>query len=150
MNDFVSRIEAVSAERAMAARVPGAVAPVQASAPVAQTATQGDMNSSGRQEQSRQEAMASAADYAKVRTEIAEILADLSASKDSAMAARVEAEGRLADLLPPPVVLLPMPPASRDRLEMAVQIANAMVRQAELTRAAQAHIAPGQAEALFA
>lgn len=150
MNEFVPRIEPTAAERIAPARAAAPVATVPQVDGAAQAAGQTDVNADDRREQARQEARASVADYTKVRTQIADIMAELSAARTPAPQARAQAERALNGMMPPPVVLIPMPPASRDVLEHAVRVANEIAQQANLARAAQANATPSLVEHVLA
>ncbi len=82
------------------------------------------------------EDVASAAEYAKVHVEIADILADLrSATNPPSVEA---AAGAIQAMMPVPIILVPLPPASKEAVEHAAVIARRMVE-----KAAYAHLAQG-------
>jgi len=152
MNDFVPRIESLPADRSVPpVRPVPAVAPVQAGGTAAQTGNGGQGNvgaDSGNQ--SRRDQMASTLDYAKVQARIANILAEMNADKADASAARANAEAQFQALRPDPTIIIPMPPASLDVIEHAIQVARAMAQEANLTRAAQANVAAGTVSQMMA
>jgi hypothetical protein len=149
MNDFVPRIESVSADRSvLPVRPVPAVAPIQPSSAAAQDAGQNGVGSDSG-EQARREHMASASDYARVQARIADILADMSVSMAPPETARSNAATALSDLRPGPTVIIPLPPASKEAIEHAVQLARSMAQQAALTRTAQANVGPGTVDQLL-
>lgn len=150
MNEYVPRIESVSAERAVQpVRPVAAVAPVQPGAGAGQAATQGEANADSG-EQARREHMASASDYARVQARIADILAELDTSSASPAEAHAHADAQMAALRPEPTVVIPLPPARIEVIEQAVAVARAMAEKAALTRAAQANVAVGTVDQMLA
>jgi len=148
MNEFVPRIDAVSADRAIAVRPVQPVAAVQAAAASGQSVAGGNANADSG-EQARREHMASASDYARVHARIADILADVDAAKDHPAATLQNIVDRL-EVARQPVVIIPMPPASIEQIERAVALAKDMVKHAALTRAAQANVPTGAVDKLMA
>jgi hypothetical protein len=148
MNEFVPRIESTPPDRA-AARPVSVVAPVQVANSSGLSAN-ADPDPGARQEKARQDNMASASDYAKVQSRVSAILAGLSSAADSTLQARGAAEAQIVALIPQPTVIVPMPPASRDVIERALEVARSMAQQATLTRAAQANVNSGTVQQLLA
>tara|TARA_R110000782_G_scaffold78276_5_gene155178 strand:- start:60161 stop:60610 length:450 start_codon:yes stop_codon:yes gene_type:complete len=146
MNEFVPRIETVPVERSVpAVRPVMAVESVQSGNGASQNGLGADTG-----EQARREHMASASDYARVQARIADILAHMDASAAEPEAALSNAETRLAMLRPDPTIVIPMPPASKEVIERAVDLARAMAQQAAITRSAQANVAQGTVDQLLA
>lgn len=139
MNEFVPRIDAIAPERLVASRPAPAVPLVQPSASAANAPNGSGVNPDGG-DQARREQMASAFDYARVQARVADILADITGSSEPPAQARSTAEAKLDALKPIPTVIIPMLPASVEVVEHAVEVARAVAQQAELARAAQAHV----------
>ncbi|WP_070157844.1 hypothetical protein [Sphingobium phenoxybenzoativorans] len=97
-----------------------------------------------------EEQLASAAEYARVHASIADILAGLRAGQSSNTQSNAEAESAITALLPQPVIIVPLPPASKEMVERAVMLAKAMADQAQVTRSAQAHLKPGTVDQILA
>jgi len=149
MNEFVPRIDSLSAERnTPPVRPAPAVAPVQPSAASSQGAnTSGAGTDAG--EHARREHMASASDYARVQARIADILADMHASTAEPAAALDEAQNRIGSLSLSSTVIIPLPPASVESIERAVQVAQAMAEQASLARSSQANVSTGTVDQIL-
>ena len=139
MNDYGSRSEVSPIDRA-ATR---ALSPVQAVPPAS-------LGRSGREAPgargaasqvdlaSIDEDVASVAEYAKVHVEIADILADLrSATNPPSVEA---AAGAIQALMPVPIILVPLPPASKEAVEHAADVARRIVARAAHAHAGQAHL----------
>lgn len=152
MNDFVPRIESLPPDRSVPpVRPVPAVAAVQAGAASTQSGGSGQGNvGSDAGGQARREQMASAFDYARVQTRIANILAEMTASKAAPAVAHADADAKLQALRPDPTIIIPLPPASLDTIEHALQVARAMAQDANLTRAAQANVAVATVNQLMA
>jgi hypothetical protein len=159
MNDFVSRSEILPVDRVTrtAAAVPSIQATTMASAEtdaavVAQgltaVATQSDSGvdlAAGSEEQ-----LASAAEYARVHASIADILANMRATSTVSASDISEPQQDIQSLLPQPVIIIPLPPASRDMVERAEMLAKDIAGRAVLSRSAQAHVKPGMVEQILA
>lgn len=146
MSDYLARSELPPVDRT-AVR---ATAPVQAVQPVSSSrATAGatrdvpqgvEDTPSSTDSSALDGGAASAAEYAQVHARIAGILADLHARggidvNDAAMAAQA--------MIPVPIVLVPLPPASREAVEQAAVLAKRMVAQASYAYAAHATLPRG-------
>ncbi|ANI78429.1 hypothetical protein [Sphingobium sp. EP60837] len=147
MNEYVSRSDLTQVDRAKA-RAPSAVPAVQ---PV--TAQQGVDPHAGKPHEGEigadlsEDDLASAAEYAKVHAKVADILADL---RSAASAPTIEgAEAELQSLLPAPIILVPLPPASREAVESAVMLGKRIAEQASYAHAAQAHLKRGTVDQLL-
>ncbi|MET0249904.1 MAG: hypothetical protein ABW164_09260 [Sphingobium sp.] len=89
----------------------------------------------------------SAADYARVRARIADILADLRAQGRASDL--TQAQGAIDAMLPQPLLLVPLPPASKDAVEFAAGLARKIAEQASHALAAQAHLPRGGVDGLL-
>ncbi len=81
------------------------------------------------------EDIASAAEYARVHAQIADILAHMRADAD------VSAESAASDIqsmMPVPVIIVPLPPASKEAVESAAHLARKIADQARYAHGAQA------------
>ena len=96
-----------------------------------------------------EEQLASAAEYARVHARINDILASLRDSGGPVRSASAS-EAAIVSLLPAPVVIVPLPPASRDMVEQAARVAKQVADQAAFARAAQAHVKPGTVDQVMA
>lgn len=152
MDDYLSRNSLPPADRAG----PRAVAIVQ---PAASAGSGHDAGTPGRSaaafaagagfDSDSEEQLASAAEYARVHARVTDILAGLRDGGGPAAAAGAS-EDALVSLLPAPIVIVPLPPASRDMVEHAARVAKRMVEQATFTRLAQAHVKPGMVDQIMA
>jgi hypothetical protein len=90
--------------------------------------------------------LSSAAEVAEAQAKIAALLSELDAAPidSGTLEARIEA------LLPRPTIIVPMPPASRDVVERAIEIAESIRAAAALSLAAQANVETGMAEGSLA
>lgn len=154
MNEYFSRSEISPVDRSVV-RAPAPAAAVQ---PVAasDTATgQRDMSASDARRRDDfatdvatvDEDAAGAAEYARVHARIADILADMRAgqnelSVDGASAA-VQA------MMPQPFIYIPLPPATREAVEQAADLAKRIAQQASYAYAAQAHVARGTVDQIL-
>lgn len=135
-------------DRISPARAVTAIAAVQQPSSPAGSAGGADVDSDGG-EQARREHMASASDYARVQARIADILADVDAAKPDPMQARATAADRL-EALRQPMIVIPMPPASIEVIERAVEVARSMIEKAAMARTAQSNVQPGTVDSLLA
>jgi len=146
MNDFLARNNNIqpSITAEMASR---AVAEAQASGqtPSRQEGkTSGSRDPAGNPDIDQQ--LSSAAEVAEAQAMIAALLSEIdAASIDSA-----SLEARIEALLPRPTIIVPMPPASRDVVERAIEIAESIRAAAALSLAAQANVETGIAEGSLA
>ncbi|CAN5448469.1 hypothetical protein BH10PSE12_BH10PSE12_24160 [soil metagenome] len=158
MNEFVSRSEILPVDRISRTAVvlPGVQAATPASAdtdaavatPTAPTivaSPEGLDLAAGAEDQ-----LASAAEYARVHASIADILANIRSVGAPATSQAPDPEEALLSLLPAPVIIIPLPPASKDMVERAEMMAKDMADQAALTRSAQAHVKPGTVDQILA
>lgn len=94
-----------------------------------------------------EEDLASAAEYAKVHARVADILADLRSSASSTSVDGAEAE--VQSMLPAPIILVPLPPASKEAVESAVELGKRIAEQASYAHAAQAHLKRGTVDQIL-
>lgn len=99
---------------------------------------------------SSEEQLASAAEYARVHARIADIMANLRTSAGADTQSTSSAEQALVSLLPAPIVIVPLPPASKDMVEHAAAVAKQVAEQAALSRSAQARVKPGTVDQILA
>lgn len=89
--------------------------------------------------------LASAAEYARVHAEVVDMLASLRiAGENNPMAV----DGT-DPMIPTPTVIVPMFPASQNMIEQAARVAQRMLDDAMLARAAQAHVLPGTVDQIL-
>ncbi|MCI4591588.1 hypothetical protein MOK15_16005 [Sphingobium sp. BYY-5] len=144
MDDYVSRTELSSVDRAVV-RAPSPVSVVQ---PVAagranESATQERRTAVARPEpSSASQELASVAEYVEVHARIAEILADLNAGTTDVDGAA----GAIQAMIPKPMVLVPLPPASKEAVEHAAVLAKRIVERASYAHVAQGHPSRGTVE----
>ncbi len=85
------------------------------------------------------ERTAAAASYAKLRADIASVLADIQPTRAPATQAVAAADEALRALLPRPVIVLPLPPTDPQMVAFVAQVAQSVATQAAQARAAQAN-----------
>lgn len=90
------------------------------------------------------------ANYARIQTQIANVVADLSPPAPQSPAALAQANDSLLSLLPKPSVVLPLPPADEDMVAFVAQVAQSIARQAAQTRAAHANVSAPSVDAATA
>lgn len=149
MNDYPSRNEITPVDRTVTRAV--AVAPVQPVTPqpppVDETPRRisapptADLTDDGQ--------LASAAEYASVHERIAGIMAELRSSELQAANPIDGADAAIQAMLPMPIVVVPLPPASKEQMEQAERLARRIVEQASFAHAAQAHVRPGTVDQLL-
>ena len=150
MNDYPSRNEIMPVDRTVTRAV--AIAPVQPVAPqrapvdtpprrISAPPT-ADLTDNGQ--------LASAAEYASVHERIAGIMAELRSSELLAANPIDGAEAAIQSMLPMPIIVVPMPPASKEQMEQAARLAQRIVEQASFAHAAQAHVRPGTVDQVLA
>ena len=92
--------------------------------------------------------LASAAEYARIHAEVANILASIRASGGASQPA-ISLDGAIDALTPRPLVIVPLPPASKDMMEHAARVAQRLVADAALAHLAQAHVKPGTVDQIL-
>lgn len=136
MTDLVPRIDsAAMADRTVAARPLPAIAPVQAASGSEAGSSGEDGLGADRGTEARRQFMASMADYARVQARISQILDDMNGRVQQAVT-------EMNAMASSSRVIVPLPPARMDMLELAESLARSMARQARMTRAAQANVEP--------
>lgn len=147
MNEYVSRSDLTQVDR-VSSPTPSAVPAVQ---PIA--AQQGVDPHAGKPQSGdphptlSEDDLASAAEYAKVHARVADILAQL---RSASVGPTVEgAEAEIQSLLPAPMILVPLPPASKEVVESAVTLGKRIAEQASYAHAAQAHLRRGTVDQLL-
>lgn len=80
---------------------------------------------------------------------IANILAELRSSEQDSARAIDGAEAAIQAMLPTPIILVPLPPASKEQMEQAARLAKRMVEQAAFTHAVQSHVRPGTVDQIL-
>ncbi|GLV24621.1 hypothetical protein [Sphingobium sp. Cam5-1] len=147
MNEYVSRSDLTQVDRA-SSRTPSAVPAVQPIAaqqgvdPHASKPQSGDPHSTLSEND-----LASAAEYARVHARVADILAQLRSTSAGPTVEGAEAE--IQSLLPTPMILVPLPPASKEVVESAVTLGKRIAEQASYAHAAQAHLRRGTVDQLL-
>ena len=147
MNEYVSRSDLTQVDR-VSSRTPSAVPAVQ---PIA--AQQGTDTPAGKPQDGgtnmglSEDDLASAAEYAKVHARVADILAELRSASATPTVEGAEAE--IQTLLPAPMILVPLPPASKEAVESAVTLGKRIAEQASYAHAAQAHLKRGTVDQLL-
>jgi hypothetical protein len=146
MNEYFSRSGLTQVDRTTS-RAPSAVPAVQ---PI--TAQQGADPQAGKSRPGKpydgeagaalsEDDLASAAEYARVQARVADILAEL---RSTTGASTVQgAEANIQSLLPAPIILVPLPPASREVVESAVMLGKRIAQQSSYAHAAQANLRRG-------
>jgi hypothetical protein len=152
MNEYFSRSEISPIDRVVT-RAPAAVAPVQgatAKLPESATASRAAALVAASRESASSSTVkdeaAGAAEYASVHARIADILADL---RSDATASVDGAASEIQSMVPAPIILVPLPPASKDAVEHAALLAKRMADQASFAHAAQAHLRHGTVDQIL-
>ena len=147
MSDYFPRIELPPVDRT----VPRAISSVQAVQPIVAGHSAPSANPDARASVPQidiagvDEDVASAAQYVEIYARIADILADLDSSGSVDGAAQ-----SINAMLPRPIVLVPLPPASREAIEHAAVVARRMVDRAAYSHAAQAYLPRGVVDQIVA
>jgi hypothetical protein len=144
MNDFLPRT--------------GPVAPVPSAterSPAVRVLPAGDTTSSGTEadkayQPSVTSRSAGAADYARLKADIADVLARIEPTANKVDERVTSAERSLMALMPNPVVILPMPPADPQMVAFVAQVAQSVAERVAQARAAQANPSPLMVEAAAA
>lgn len=145
MDNYVSRADLTPVDRT-AVRAPS---PAAAAQPVNAMHTQDSLSQDRRNqgEQAKPDAaatqeMASVAEFVEVHARVSEILADLRSGSASIQAAT----SRIDEMIPRPIVLVPMPPASKEAVEHAAVLARRIVERAHTAHSAQANLSRATVE----
>ncbi len=155
MNDYVQRSDISPVDRGTPVPATPPVAPVAA----AQSGSSADAELDNRARPSSpdsgqgadmdvgaEDQLASAAEYARVNAEVADILASIRSTGSSAQSI-ASAEAALTALTP--IIIVPLPPASKDMVEQVARIAQRIVDQAVLAQSAQANVKPGTVDQIL-
>jgi hypothetical protein len=153
MNESLQTSELSSVDRA-AIRPVAAASPVQpvggAGASGSATEERARGGADGGLSQSSEEHLASAAEYARVHASISDILAGLRSSRADGISSAGDAEQAMLALMPAPVIIVPLPPASREMVEHAAAIAREVADQAAFAQAVQARLKQGTVDQILA
>ncbi|HZV18883.1 MAG TPA: hypothetical protein VFF84_09380 [Sphingobium sp.] len=143
MNDFLSRTEPVPS----VSRTPDHRLVVQpasgAGAPQAQAHAHVQVDPHAA------ERSAISATYARLRADIANVLADLQPRRRPAGEQVAHADAALEGLMPQPVIVLPLPPTDPQMVAFVAQVAQSVAQQAAQARAAQANAPHVRVEAVL-
>lgn len=147
MNEYLSRNDLSQVDRVIP-RAAGAVSAVQPVSPQQGAEQRGGASREGAVASALSEDdLASAAEYAKVHAKVADILAEL---RSSASTTSVDgAEAAIQSTLPAPLILVPLPPASKEAVESAVELGKRIAEQASYAHAAQAHVKRGTVDQIL-
>lgn len=132
MNEFLPRTESVPAVSRVTDRRLVVHAASGASAPQAQARDDVQIDPQAA------ERSAISATYARLRADIANVLADLQPRRRPVEDEIVQADEALMGLMPQPVIILPMPPTDPQMLAFVAQVAQSVAQQSAHARAAQA------------
>jgi len=144
MNEFLPRTESVPAVSRVA-EAPRVVQPASAA-----SAPQAPAGDDVRGDPHAAERSAIAATYARLRADIANVLADLQPRRRPLEAQVMQADEALMGLLPQPVIVLPMPPTDPQMLAFVAQVAQSVAQKSAHARAAQANVPATLAPAILA
>jgi hypothetical protein len=148
MDEYRSRTELSPVDRT----VVRSLAPAQAVQPVAASRASDGPDVRARAPAPRAEKadidqdLASVAEYVEVHARIAEILSDLGRGAISVD----DAAGAVQGMIPKPIVIVPLPPASREAVEHAAAVAKRIVERAAYAHASQAHLSRQAVEQIAA
>lgn len=146
MNEYLSRSELTQVDR-VTTRAPAAVSVVQPVSSTTGADSQGNRAPQGEAPSLLPEDdLASAAEYAKVHARVADILAELRSAETSSFDG---AQAEIQSLVPAPMILVPLPPASKETIESAVTLGKRIAQQASYAHAAQAHVRRGTVDQLL-
>ena len=147
MNDFLARSSIQFSPRLE--RAGKAVSETQASGQMA-SGRDGKRANTTLPEGDVDQQLSSAAEVAEAQAKIAALLSELDGVDSGAPFDADALEAQIMALLPRPTIIVPLPPASRDVVERAVQIAETIRASAMLALAAQANVESGLAEGALA
>jgi hypothetical protein len=139
MNEFLPRTEPIASVASVQTRVVGQQAAASGIKAGEHSAVQ----------PAQTERPAATANYARIQADIARALQAVQNRQPVASAGDLgQAETAMMDLMPQPIVMLPMPPADAQMVEFVAQIAQSLAQQAVRTHAAQARISASTVNAL--
>lgn len=148
MDDYRSRTELSPVDRA----VVRAAAPSQSVRPVAESRSNMNADSGARTAVRPPDAaqvdveLASTTQYAEVHARVSQILADL----NKGILGVDAAAGAIQTMIPRPMVIVPLPPASREAVQHAEAVAKRIVAQASHAHAAQGRVSRSAVEQVTA
>lgn len=143
MNEFLSRMEPVPS----VSRVADHRLVVQAASGAGSAQAQGQAHVQVDPQAAERSAIS--ATYARLRADIANVLADLQPRRQPADERVAHADSALMGLMPQPVIVLPMPPTDPQMLAFVAQVAQSVAQQAAQARAAQANAPHVRVEAVL-
>lgn len=155
MNEYFTRSEISPVDR-VATRAPSAVSSVQSVeangqrselAPRQSAQSKAVANTATAIGAAPDAQLASGAEYVSVHARIAGILAGLRAGSGSAGMSVDGAASAIQALMPAPIIIVPLPPASKEQVEQVALLAQRMVNQAAQAYAAQSHLRSGTVDA---
>lgn len=152
MNEYMSRNELTRVDR-VSPRSPSPVSAVQSIAANQRPAMQHGNGQGGQHPPGdaatsvSEDDLASAAEYAKMHARVADILADLKAYGGEVSVEAADAA--IQTMLPTPIILVPLPPASKEAVESAVMLGKRIAEQASYAHAAQAHLKRGAVDQIL-
>jgi hypothetical protein len=138
MDEYISRAELSPVDRT----VVRASAPAQAVQPVTASRASDAPNADSRAAATEQNVadvdqdLASIAEYVEVHARIADILSGLNAGSTGV----TDAANAIQTMIPKPIVIVPLLPASKEAVEHAEAVAKRIVERASYSHAAQAHV----------
>lgn len=146
MNDFIARNSTQQPSR-LPERAGRAVLETQASGSSPERHREG-RSRTGSPEADIEKQLSTAAEVAEAQAKVAALLSEVSAANDVPLDAEA-LERQIAALQPRPTVIVPMPPADRDAVERAIEIAQSIRASAMLSINAQANVDAAVAEGLL-
>jgi hypothetical protein len=144
MDEYISRAELSPVDRT----VVRASAPAQAVQPVTAGRASDAPNADSRAAAAKQDVadvdqdLASIAEYVEVHARIADILSGLNAGNGGV----ADAADAIQAMIPKPIVIVPLLPASKEAVEHAEAVAKRIVERASYSHAAQAHLSRAMVE----
>lgn len=154
MNEYVSRSEISPVDRG-AVRASSPVAAVQPVAASGAATGQSNMSATDAPKQqlpaidlvALDDDAAGAAEYARIHARIADILADMRSGHGSLSVDGADAA--MQSMMPSPYIYVPLPPATREAVELAANLAKRIAAQASYAYSAQAHVARGTVDQML-
>ncbi len=161
MNEFLPRTEPIAAAASVQIRAISATQAgvsqggiSQAGVSQAESARASAVQTGASREtpvQSAGSAASATANYARIQADVARALQAVKDSQPTATPADLgSAEQAMLDLMPQPVIMLPMPPADPKLVEFVAQVAQSLAQQQVQARAAHARIASDTVDAAIA
>jgi hypothetical protein len=139
MDEFLSRTEPVASISGIKDRSFSGTRSLPAAAP-----SEAQIEASAPAEPQVTERSEAAANYARIQADIADVIARFDPPPTRNVSDKAAAATQaLVDLMPQPVLVLPMPPADPHMIAFVAQVAQSMASQAAMARAAQARVSAG-------